>query len=69
MHKLFQVNPNNYISVDSVSGITFENQFAVVHTNSGVKHRITHEQARLLLSCFDLVKPIIEVETRTLSVN
>lgn len=60
--KLFQVNETNYISTDSVIGVTFENpNFAVVVTSIGVKHRITHEQARLLISCFEVIKPIVDV--------
>lgn len=53
--KLFQVNPHNYITTDSVSGITFEPCFAVVTTSNGAK------QGRLLVSCFEVIKPIIEV--------
>jgi len=58
--KLFQVNATNYISISSVSGITLESDFAIVFTGRGAKHRITLDQARLLLTCFEVVKPIVE---------
>jgi len=61
VNKLFQVNQFNYISVDSVSGITFETSYAIVITTAGAKHRITHDQARLLISCFEVVKPIVNL--------
>lgn len=60
MNKLFQINLTNFISVDSVLALSFEADFCIVIT-SQVKHRITAAQGRLLLSCFDVVKPIIEV--------
>ena len=63
--KLFQVNQSNYISVDSVSGITFADNYAIVITTAGGKHRITHDQARLLVSCFEVVKPIVDLITLT----
>jgi len=63
--KLFQVNEANYIAVDSVVSITMEPKWAIVITDSGVKHRITLEQARVLLSCFEVIKPIVDVTDNT----
>lgn len=63
--KLFQVNATNFIAVDSVSGITLLADFAKVTTNQGAQHRITLEQARLLLSCFEVIKPIVEIKAFT----
>jgi len=59
--KLFQVNRLNYIAVESVAAITFVDEHAVVFTSQGIKHRITAEQARLLISCFQTVKPLIDI--------
>lgn len=58
--KLFQVNESNFITIDSVASVTLQLDYAVVITTVGVKHRITLAQARLLISCFEVIKPIIE---------
>lgn len=58
--KLFQVNKTTFIAIDSVSALSFESDYCIVIATTG-KHRVTEAQGRSLLSCFEVVKPIIEI--------